>query len=53
MKRTMIRGILWIAIVCGVVLVPACDFRNGRLQVDGPAMSPEVSAAISLAAQVM
>jgi hypothetical protein len=36
-----------------VLLIPACRLNGGRIQVTGPAIAPELSAAIGLAAEIL
>ena len=44
--KLVVRALMTAGVVLAVVLTPACTIQ-------GPPMSPEVAAAISLAAQVL
>ena len=53
MGRLLARAILAVVGALAFLLVPACELEGGHLQVTGPAMSPEISTVISLAAELM
>ena len=53
MNKRWVRAILAAAVVLTVLLIPACDVSDGRIKLTGPPISPEISAAISLAAELM
>ena len=36
-----------------LLLVPACELRDGKVRIEGPAISPEASTAISLGASLL
>ena len=53
MWRLVVRAILAAAVALVVLLVPACELEGGRIKITGPSMSPELSTAISLAAELL
>jgi hypothetical protein len=53
MRRTIMRGVIMLGVMVLTLLVPACGPGATHLTVEGPPISPEVSAAIQIAASVM
>ena len=53
MKKKLIRLVLAAVIALTVLLVPACEPGQSALRFTGPAPSPEVSAAVALAAGLL
>jgi hypothetical protein len=53
MKTKLVRLVLAAVIALIVLLVPACEPGQSALRFTGPALSPEVSAAVALAAGLL
>lgn len=53
MRSRLVRTVLAAVAALIVLLVPACDADGLVLRLTGPAVSPELSAAIALAAELI
>ena len=53
MRTKLVRLVLAAVIALIVLLVPACEPGQSALRITGPALSPEVSAAVALAAGLL